>query len=211
MSQRNILENSIQLAKTLKGPAKMLWAPATQGMPTIIQNIIDPTTGAPAAGWTAFGTTRGGINITKNLDIAVRDDIDQIYGAYDQDLNARSYTVTSQLGEVLDRTQMGVAWETGTATMAQSATVGGATQMRTNMDSGSNKPTERRLAVVYPKQTDGKVWAFAFRRASLTGGDKTLRFDRGDSASPPLEFRTFPEIASYIASEEAYGYIWDIE
>jgi hypothetical protein len=211
MSQRNILENSINLAKTLKGPAKLLWAPATQGMPTIIQNVIDPTTGAPAAGWNAFGSTRGGVNVVKNLDIQVRDDLDQILGAYDQDVQARSYTVTTQLAEVLDRNQFAVAWETGSATMAQSATVGGATQMRTAMDSGSNKPIERRLAVVYPKQTDGKLWMFAFRRASLSGGDKTVRLDKSDSASPPLEFRAFPDIATFIPSEEAYGSIFDIE
>lgn len=212
MSQRNILENSIQLAKTLKGPAKMLWADASAvGHPTIIQNVIDPTTGAPAASWIPFGSTRGGINVVKNLDIAVRDDIDQIYGAYDQDIQARGYTVTTQLGEVLDRNQFAVAWETGQATMAQSATVGGATQMRTAMDSGSNKPRQRRLAVVFPKQSDGKVWMFAFRLASLSGGDKTVRFDRSDSVSPPLEFRAFPDIATYISSEQAYGDIFDIE
>jgi hypothetical protein len=211
MSQRQILENSINLAKVLRGPAKLLWAGATVGFPTIIQNIIDPTTGAPATGWNPIGVTRGGINVVKNLDIAVRDDLDQILGAYDQDVTGRSYTVTTQLGEVADPAQLAVAWETGGATVAQSATVGGATQVRTSMDSGSNKPVERRLAVVYPRQTDGKLWAFAFRKASLTGGDKTLRFDKNDPVSPPLEFRAFPDIATTIPAEDAYGAIYNIE
>lgn len=76
MTQRNILENSIDLLKTLRGPAKLLWADSSIGFPTLIENVINPSTGAPGASWIPFGLTRGGINVNKTLDIAVRADVD---------------------------------------------------------------------------------------------------------------------------------------
>src|SRR5687768_4246126 len=111
MSQRQILENSINLLNTARGPAKLLKGPSGLPMPANLSDIINATTGAPATGWTAFGLTRGGINVNKNLDIAVRDDVDQILGAYDQDITDRSYTISTQLAEVLDQAQMTPVWD----------------------------------------------------------------------------------------------------
>ncbi|HET7712990.1 MAG TPA: hypothetical protein VFK94_00060 [Patescibacteria group bacterium] len=207
MAQRNILENSIQLLNTLRGPAKILYAPGTLPMPLKIEQVIDPTTGAPASGWSPFGLTRGGINVGKNLDIAVRDDVDQILGAYDQDITDRSYTVVSQLAEVLDRAQLGIAFDMGVPTIVSTS---GATQVMVPLDDGNNKTEERRIAVVFPKPETGKVVGFVFRRAAVSGGEKVLRFDKTDPASPPLEFRAFPEIATTIPSEDAYGRLYDI-
>lgn len=207
MAQRNILENSIQRLNTLRGPAKILYAPATLAMPLKIEQVIDPTGGAPATGWSTFGLTRGGINVSKNLDISVRDDVDQILGAYDQDITDRNYVVTSQLAEVLDRAQLGIAFDMGTPTVVSTA---GATQVMIPLDDGNNKTEERRIAVVYPKDETGKVLAFVFRRAALSGGEKVFRFDKNDPASPPLEFRAFPELATTIPTEDAYGRLYDI-
>lgn len=207
MSQRQILENSIDLFKTLRGPAKILYAPATLPMPVHVQQVIDPTGGAAASGWSTFGLTRGGINVNKNLDIAVRDDVDQILGAYDQDITDRSYVISSQIAEVLDQVQMGAVWDMGSATIVSTT---GATQIMKLLDDGNNKTEERRWAVVFPKQTDGKVYAFVFRRGAVAGGEKTFRFDKTDPASPPLEIRMFPEIATTIPSEDAFGRVFDI-
>lgn len=207
MSQRQILENSINLLNTLRGPAKILYGPSGLGMPNRIEDVINPTTGAAATGWTPLGLTRGGINVTKNPEVAVRDDVDQILGAYDADITDRSYGITTQLAEVLDRTQWSVAWEMGSATVVSTT---GATQTMQLLDDGDNKMTERRWAVVFPKQADGKVLAFVFRRGQVVGGEKTLRFDKSDPASPALELRFFPEIATTIPSEDAYGRIYDI-
>lgn len=207
MAQRNVLENSIDLFKTLRGPAKILYAPATLPMPVLAQQIINATTGAAATGWTTFGLTRGGINVSKNLDIAVRDDVDQIIGAFDQDVTDRSYTISSQIAEVLDSVQLGIAFDVGTPTIVSTA---GATQIMIPLDSGANKTTERRIAVVYPKAEEGKVLAFVFRRAALSGGEKVFRFDKNDPASPPLEFRAFPEISTAINPDDAYGRLYDV-
>lgn len=207
MSQRNILENSINLLNTLRGPAKILYAPGTLSMPLLLDQIINATSGAPATGWNALGLTRGGINVSKNLDIAVRDDVDQIIGAYDQDVTDRSYQITSQLAEVLDRAQLGIAFDMGTPTVVST---GGATQVMIPLDSGSNKTAERRIAVIYPKSVTGKALGFVFRRAAMSGGEKVFRFDKSDPASPPLEFRAFPEIATTIDPEDAYGRLYDI-
>lgn len=206
MAQRNVLENSIDLFKTLRGPAKILYAPATLAMPDRAEQIINATTGAAASGWTTFGLTRGGINVAKNLDIAVRDDVDQIIGAFDQDVTDRSYTVVSQIAEVLDHVQLGIAFDVGVPSVVST---NGATQVMIPLDSGKNKTTERRIAVVYPKADEGKVLAFVFRRAALSGGEKVFRFDKNDPASPPLEFRAFPEIATTIPPEDAYGRLYE--
>lgn len=207
MAQRNILENSIQLLNTLRGPAKILYAPGTLPMPVRIEQVIDPTGGAAATGWSTFGLTRGGINVGKTIDQAIRDDVDQILGAYDQDITDRAYTVVSQLGEVLDHAQLGIAFDMGTPTIVSTT---GATQVMIPLDDGNNKTEERRIAVVFPKPTNGKVIGFVFRRAAISGGEKVLRFDKNDPASPPLEFRAFPEIATSIPTEDAYGRLYDI-
>ena len=207
MAQRNILENSIQLLNTLRGPAKILYAPGTLPMPVRVEQVIDPTGGAAATGWSTFGLTRGGINVGKNLDIQVRDDVDQILGAYDQDITDRAYTVVSQIAEVLDHAQLGIAFDMGTPTIVSTT---GATQVMIPLDDGNNKTEERRIAVIFPKSTNGKVIGFVFRRAAISGGEKVFRFDKNDSASPPLEFRAFPEIATSIPTEDAYGRLYDI-
>jgi hypothetical protein len=212
VSQRQILENSINLMKTLRGPAKILYAASGVGFPTLIDNVINPTTGAPGASWVPFGLTRGGINVSKNLDIAVRDDVDQILGAYDQDITDRSYTITTQLAEILQDTmsQIAVAADMGAATVVV-ATSGAPTQTMRPLDDGDNKTEERRWAVIYPKSTNGKLFAFVFRRGAVSGGEKAFRFDKSDPASPPLEIRMFPEIATTIAPEDAYGRAFEIE
>lgn len=207
MAQRNILENSIDLFKTLRGPAKILYAVATLPMPIMVHQVLDPTGGAAATGWNTFGLTRGGINVGKTLDIAVRDDVDQIIGAFDQDVTDRSYQITSQMAEVLDRVQLGIAFDMGLPTVVSTVAP---TQVMIPLDSGSNKTTERRFAVVYPKDVTGKVLAFVFRRAAISGGEKVFRFDKNDPASPPLEFRAFPEISTAIDPMDAYGRWYEI-
>lgn len=209
MTQRQILENSIDLFRTLRGPAKILYAGSAVAMPTVIENVINPTTGAPGASWVPFGLTRGGINVNKNLDIAVRDDVDQIIGAYDQDITDRSYVISTQLAEVLRGTdQLAIAMEMGQTATALGSAV--ATQIMRFLDDGDNKTTERKWAVVFPKETNGKVFAFVFRRGAVSGGEKAFRFDKNDPASPALEIRMFPEIATTIESEDAYGRLFEI-
>lgn len=211
MSQRQILENSIELSKTLRGPAKILYAPGTLGFPTRIEQVIDPTTGAPASGWTPIGLTRGGVNVNKNIDAQVRDDLDQIMGAYDQDITDRSYVITTQLAEVLSpNTQLALAWDMYSAATTNIATTGLPTQTFRPLDGDNNKFDDMRLAVVYPKDTEGKVLAFVFRRAQLQGGEKALRFDKSDSASPALEFRAFPELATTISPQDQFGRMFEI-
>jgi len=205
VTQRQILENSLDLLKTLRGPAKLLYTDVA-GFPTLIENVINPSTGAPGASWVSFGLTRGGINVNKNLDVAVRDDVDQILGAYDQDITDRSYVVSTQLAEVMnDTNQLAIALDMGAASVVGTL----ATQTFRPLDDGDNKTQERKWAVVFPKNTNGKVLAFVFRRAAISGGEKTFRFDKSDPASPPFELRAFPEIATTIAPEVAYGALFD--
>lgn len=206
MTQRQILENGIDLLRTLRGPAKLLYADSAVGFPTLIENVINPSTGAPAASWTTFGLTRGGINVNKNLEIAVRDDVDQILGAYDQDITDRSYVISTQLAEVMnDTSQLAIALDMGAASVVGTV----ATQTFRGLDDSDNKTTERLWAAVFPKATNGKVLAFVFRRAAIAGGEKVFRFDKNDPSSPPFELRAFPQIATTIAPEVAYGALFD--
>lgn len=210
MAQRDVLENSINLLNTLRGPAKILYATSNAAMPSNLEQMINATTGAPVAPWVAFGLTRGGVNWTKNIETQVRDDVDQIIGAYDQDITNRTYTVSSQIAEVLDRTQLKEAFDMGTATVVV-ATTSLPTQVMVPLDDGDNTFTERRWAVVYPKATTGKLVAFVMRRGQLSGGEKTLRFDKSDPASPPLEILMFPEISTTISSADAYGRMYMVD
>lgn len=207
MSQRNILENSISLLNQMRGPAKILYAPGTLPMPVRAEQVIDPTGGAPATGWSSFGSTRGGINVTKRMDKQVYDDIDQIVGEYDQRTTNRGYRITTQMAEVRDRTQMGITMESGVPTVVSTT---GPTQVMVPLDAGSNQSVERRIAVVYPKDTEGTLFMFVFRRVQPAGGDRTWRFDKSDPVSPALELVAFPEIATTIPAEDAYGRSFDI-
>lgn len=207
MSQRNVLENSINLLNTQRGPAKILYAPASLPMPTRVEQVIDPTGGAPASGWAALGLTRGGINVTKRITKQVYSDVDQILGAYGQTVTDREYLISTQLAEVLDRTQSAIALEQGTATQVSTT---GPTQVMTELDSGSNSGVPRRIAVVFPKGTEGKVFMFVFRNVEIAGGDKVWAFDKANPVSPALELVAFPEIATTIPSEDAWGRAFDI-
>lgn len=205
MPQRDVLENSINLLNTLRGPAKVLYATFNVPMPANLEAVINATTGSPITPWVPMGLTRGGINVSKTTDVTVRADVDQILGAYDQDINDRSYTVTTQLAEVLSRSQLTAAMDLGVETVVSTA---GATQVMILLDDGDNVFTERRWAVVYPKGTAGKLYAFVFRRGQLGGGEQVFRFDKTDPVSPALEIRMFPEIATSIPSADAYGRIY---
>lgn len=207
MAQRNILENNINLLNQMRGPAKILYAPGTLPFPTRLEQIIDVTLGAAATGWTMLGLTAGGINVTKTKDKTVLNDLDQIVGDYDQIMTNRSYRVTTQMREVYSQSQLGLALEAGTPTQVSTT---GPTQVMTPLDSAANQSNEYRLAVVYPKKTEGKAYAFAFRRTQPGGGDQTFRFDKADPVSPALEMVALPEIATTISSDMAYGAAFDI-
>ena len=204
MAQRDVLENSINLLNTLRGPAKIFYATQNAAMPSNLEQAINATTGAPVAPWVAFGLTRGGINVSKTLDVTVRDDVDQIIGAYGQDITDRYYTLTTQLAEVLSRTQLKESLDLGVETVVV-ATTSLPTQIMVPLDDGDNVFTDRRWMVVYPKGTTGKLYAFVFRRGQVSGGERTMRFDKTDPVSPALEIRMFPEIATTIPAADAYG------
>jgi hypothetical protein len=206
MAQTDVLQNSTNLLNTLRGPAKIMYATSNAPMPTALGQIINATTGAPVAPWVAFGLTRGGINVNKNIDMAVRDDIDQIFGAYDQDITDINYIISTQLAEVLDVRQLGAAFDMGSPTFG----AGVPTQMSVTLDDGNLKTTERRWAVIFPKDNIGELLGFVFRRGAVTGGEKAFRFDKADPASPPLEIRMFPEISTTIPAADSYGRLYMI-
>ena len=151
--------------------------------------------------------------MVKNLDVTVRDDLDQIVGAYDQDVTGRSYQIVTQIAEVAQDQfrQQAIALEMGQTATTVMATTAQPTQVMRFLDDNDNKTEERRWAVVYPKAANGKVIAYVFRRGAVSGGEKTIRLDQNDPASPALDLRFFPEIATTIAAEDQYGRVFEID
>jgi hypothetical protein len=210
MAQREILENGLDLLQQMRGPGKVLVSTvpaASLPMPVRAEQVIDPTGGAPASGWMTVGATRGGVNVTKRIDKQVYDDIDQIPGEIGQRTTNRGYRISTQIAQVFNRTVLGILLESGTATQVSTT---GATQVMIPGDSGSNQAVARRAAVVFPKDEAGKVFMFVFRNMEPAGGDRTIRMDKSDPASPGLELVGFPEIATTIPSEDAYMRIFEI-
>jgi hypothetical protein len=209
MAQLDVLRNSAQILNTLRGPAKILYATFNAPMPSNILQFLDPTLGVPASPWKAFGFTRGGVNWSVNIEASQRDDIDQITGAYDQDVTDYNFQISSQLAEVFDTVQLGMAFKMGVPTYVM-ATTSQPTQVMTPLNDGTLKFPPFRFAVVYPKDTTGKVMAYVLRNGQLTGGEKVIRFDKNDSASPALEIRGYPELSTAIPAADAYGRLYDI-
>jgi hypothetical protein len=210
MGQEDVLINSLDLPAQMAGPAKLLYAPGTLPMPIRAEEVIDPTTGAPATGWTAFGITRGGVNVGVRTDKQVYDDIDQIIGEWGQRTTNRGVRVTTQIGEVLNTTQTQVALEMGTPTVVVATTVNaGGTQVLQPLHPDS-EPPRRRLAIVKPKKTVGRVHIIVLRQVEPAGSDHTWRFDKSDKVSPGAEFIAFPEIATTIPAGMKYGYRIDM-
>jgi hypothetical protein len=210
MGQEDVLMNSLDLPAQMAGPAKLLYAPGTLPMPVRAEEVIDPTTGAPASGWTAFGITRGGINVGVRSDKQVFDDIDQIIGEWGQRTTNRGVRITTQLGEVLNTTQTQVALEMGSPTVVVATTVNaGGTQVLQPLHADS-EPPRRRFAIVKPHKTPGRVFVRVLRQVEPAGADKTWRFDKSDKVSPPIELIAFPEIATTIPAGMKYGYDIDM-
>lgn len=209
MAQLDILQNSAQILNALRGPAKILYATIGVVFPTNIYAIINATTGAPVSPWKPFGFTRGGINWSVNIEASQRDDIDQIIGAYDQDVTDYNFSVQTQLAEVYDLTQLSMAFKMGAPTVVV-ATASLPTGVMIPLNDGSYKFLPYRMAVVYPKATTGKLLAMVLRNAQLSGGEKVIRFDKNDSASPALEIRGYPELSTTISADQAYGALFDI-
>lgn len=208
MAQDDLLINSLNLLNQMAGPAKLLYSAATLPAPKRLEEIIDPTSGAPASGWTAFGITRGGINAVLRTDKQVYDDVDQIIGEYGQRTTNKGVRVSTQIGEVLDPASNAVAFEMGSPTQVSTT---GPTQVLQGLTSAQNDAIRRHLAVVYPKKTPGRAFAFFFRQVEPAGAEHTWRFDKSDKVSPAAEFIAFPEIATTIPGELKYGYSLDIQ
>lgn len=206
MSQDDVLINGLNLPMQMAGPAKLLYAPGTLPMPVRVEQVIDPTTGAPASGWTAFGITRGGINVGIRSDKQVYDDIDQIIGEWGQRTTNRGVRITTQLGEVLDPVQTQVALEMGAATQVSTT---GPTQIMQPLHDDAEPPA-RRFAVVKPHKTPGRVHVTVLRKVEPAGADKTWRYDKSDKVSPAIELIAFPEISTTIPAGQKYGYRFDI-
>lgn len=206
MGQEDVLINSLTLPNQMAGPAKLLYAPGTLPMPVRAEEVIDPTTGAPATGWTAFGITRGGINVGVRADKQVYDDIDQIAGEWGQRTTNRGVRVTTQIGEVLDTTQNQVALEMGTPTVIMATGVNaGGTQVLQPLHADA-EPQRRRLAIVKPHKTPGRVHITVLRNVEPAGADRTWRYDKTDKVSPAAEWIAFPEISTTIPAGMKYGY-----
>jgi hypothetical protein len=203
MAQREVLEHALDLFDQVQGPAKIFYAPATLPMPQNISQVFSATTGAPATGWTALGATRGGINVTEREDVQVDSDIDQIVGEYAQRITNRGITISTQLAQVLDTVQANLVFNEGTPTVV--GATGGITQTMVPLDAGANVYPRRRMAVAWPAGEAGRALVIVLRQVEPAGGDKTWRFDRTDKVSPQAEFRAFPELATDIPSEVAYG------
>lgn len=208
MAQLDILQNSAQILNALRGPAKILYATINATFPARTHDVINATSGAPVAPWKPFGFTRGGINWSANIETSQRDDIDQITGAYGQDVTDYNFSVQTQLAEVLDLEQLRMAFKMGAPTLV--AATGSPTQVMVPLNDGSYQFPPYRFAVVYPKSEVGKVLMYVLRNAQLTGGEKIMRFDKNDPASPALEIRGYPELATTIPSDLAYGALFDI-
>lgn len=209
MAQLDVLRNSTQILNALRGPAKILYATFSAPMPSNILQFLDPTLGVPASPWKAFGLTRGGINWSANIEASQRDDIDQILGAYDQDVTDYNFSVSTQLAEVFDTVQLAMAFKMGVPTYVM-ATSSQPTQVMVPLTDGTTKFPPYRFAIVYPKSTTGKVTAYVLRNGQLTGGEKIIRFDKNDSASPALELRGYPELSTTITADDSYGRLYDI-
>jgi hypothetical protein len=171
----------------VRGPARLLAAPANQAYPSSISDIIVTASGVTQynaqAGWSDLGATKTGVQISIN-HAEETFDVDQILGDIESQPTSWECSVQTALAEnTLEHFQL--AWE-GSDISTNAVPTPDERQM------GYGQPTRytrRRLAVLY-KSDEDLIRAFVFNRVQLQPVESAITFNKtGEQISIPVQFK----------------------
>lgn len=183
MAATDFFRTFIDDSNFIRGAARLMYASISQAFPANIGDIINLSTFDAAAGWSDFGATKSGIQITVN-NTEETFDVDQILGDIDSRPSSWQVEAATQLAEV-SLARMAAAWEGSSI-----ATVGSENQMGVGQPT---KYTRRRLAVLF-QRNDGKIRAFVFRKVQRAPQESTLNFAKtGEQQSIPVRWNALAD------------------
>lgn len=190
----------VDTTKLIRGAARLLYAPSTQGKPAKVADVLNMTLPTPPAttpgkydpktGWVDLGSTQNGIQIEiNNTEDAF--DIDQIAGEVGVFPNMWEVYVATTLAESTLENFV-LAWE-GVPIITDTSTT---PNERETAFAGATAYTERRLAIIFSKPpaggtaSVGALVAYLFHRAVRTPQQGTLDFRKtGNNLQVSVRFR----------------------
>ena len=183
----SLFDNVVSEPKIFKGAARVVYADIMQPFPTKIEDVIDPTTYALAAGWHDLGaTTRDGVRVIRGLEKDPGVEVDQV--ASNILLGAiRRWTGRVSMSLLhTDIDTLILCFETG----AKTTTSAGAGVVAQDIIQVGSPPTltKRRLAVIQKHSVTDFLRMLVFRQASLAAEDIEVPFQSDEVSVLPVTF-----------------------
>lgn len=175
----------------LRGSARVLYAASGQTFPTQLSDIIVLTAGGtqydPQAGWTELGSTKTGIQISRN-NTEETYDVDQIFGDIESAPTGWEMAISTAMAEMTPE-NLAIAWEGGTVTTDTAPTPD-----EKHVPLGLPSVYTRRRLVVLHQRNNNKIRAYCFRKVQKSPQESTLNFQKtGDQQTAPVRFRAFAD------------------
>jgi len=188
----------VDTTKLVRGAARFMYAAISQAKPAKISDVIILTAGGtqynPQAGWSDFGATREGIQITVNNTESAFD-VDQVAGDIGTAPDTWECFVATQLAE-RSLENLVIAWEGATITTDVVPTP----FERETGFAGATSYTQRRLAVLFQKAsvdggvTPGLITGYFFHIAVRAPQEGTLDFRKaGDAQTVAVRFKALAD------------------
>jgi hypothetical protein len=176
----------VDTSKLQSGPARVLYAPSTQALPTQISDVITLTSGStqydPKTGWVDLGATRQGVTISVN-NTETSFDVDQIRGAVATTPDTWECLIDTRLAE-MTLENLVFAWEGMDITTNTTPTP----DERQTAFAGATSYTERRMAVVYMR-VDGLLTLYSFHRVVRSPQQGQIVMAKNTEQDVQVQFR----------------------
>lgn len=197
----------------LGGRVRVLYAPASEDIPTGIDDIIDMVDPYAVVGdWVDLGATAEASSYSREIE-SEGYDIQQASGAVLEEITNVSRSITAPLAEITPENLQILEESSAPESLSAGVDIGAQEQIKIGtFDSlsyyrvafvamraqGSGVVTETSSS-----KTRGRMVAFCLYNCTISADESEISFEKGNLASAPVTFTGFPESGE--ASGEEYG------
>jgi len=199
MAQGVILDRQ----KIFGGPARLVKASTGSAQPSLIEHIISPT-GAKGLNpdWTDIGATEDGVTLTVSKETEQWNVDESVYTVREPVTNA-DFTVEASLAEN-NLNNLVMAWE---ALPIHTTAGGGSNVAQQKVHMGVPTLLSEQMIAFIVEKPDGKLRAYAFYKAALTGADSEHKYAKANKTLVPISWKARPDTDK--ADREAIGAVLD--